>query len=204
MPLERSVSLDILQEDVMRTRYGDNEAFKRLLDAYTPMISSLVAEICRSCPTLDIKDDLKQEAAIALYFSALSYKADKGVSFGLYAKICTKNRLTSYVQKSIARSLSQIVSECIDDCFKDESEPAADANEQPLNLIISKENCDMLKKRIKAELTDYEYSVFMCYADGDTPSVISKKLGKSAKSVYNTLQRVRQKLRKLAIEAGER
>lgn len=198
---ERSVSLDILQEDVMRTRYGDNEAFKRLLDAYTPMISSLVSEICRSCPALDIKDDLKQEAAIALYFSALSYKPEKGVSFGLYAKICTKNRLTSYVQKSIAKSLSQIVSECIDDCFG--NEPAADDNEQPLNMIISKENCDALKKRIKSELTDYEYSVFIRYADGETPSAISKKLGKSAKSVYNTLQRVRQKLKRLVSRTGE-
>ncbi len=187
--------MDILQEDVMRTRYGDNEAFNRLLDAYTPMISSLVSEICRSCPTLDIKDDLRQEAAIALYFSALSFKADKGVSFGLYAKVCIKNRLTSYVQKSLARSLSRVISDCIDDCF--DNEPAADDNEQPLNLIISKESCDMLKKRIRAELTDYEYNVFMLHAEGDSPSAISKKLDKNVKSVYNTLQRVRQKLRKL-------
>ena len=165
--------MDNLQEDVMRARYGDNEAFKRLLDAYTPMISSLVSEIMRSCPKLDIKDDLKQEAMIALYFSALSYKPDKGVSFGLYAKICTKNRLVSYVQKSLAKSLTQIVSECIDDCFDEKNEPVADDNEQPLNLIISKENCDMLKARIKAALTDYEYKVFTYYADGDTPSVIS-------------------------------
>lgn len=187
--------MDFLQEDVMRTKYGDNEAFRRLLDAYSPMIASVVAEISRSCPTVDIKDDLKQEAAIALYFSALSYKAEKGVSFGLYARICIKNRLISYVQKSLARSLSQIVSECIDDCFEDE--PAADDSEQPLNLIISKENCDVLKKRIKAELTDYEYNVFILYADGETPSSISKKLSKNVKSVYNTLQRVRNKLKKL-------
>ena len=187
--------MDLTQEYVMRTKYGDNDAFRRLLDAYTPMITSLVSEFSRSCPTLDISDDLKQEAAIALYFSALSYKEDKGVSFGLYAKICTKNRLTSYVQKSIAKSLSQLISDCVDDCFEDE--PAADENQQPLNLLISKENCDVLKKRIRAELTDYEYRVFMLYADGETPSQISRELGKNAKSVYNTLQRVKTKLRRL-------
>ncbi|MBO4423843.1 MAG: sigma-70 family RNA polymerase sigma factor [Clostridia bacterium] len=188
--------MDNLQEDVLRTKYGDNEAFRRLLDAYRPMISSLVTEFSRFCPTACInEDDLGQEAAIALYFAALSYKPDKGVSFGLYAKICTKNRLTSYVQKSIAKSLSQMISDCIDDCFEDE--PAADDDQQPLNLIISKENCDALKKRIRAELTDCEYSVFMLSADGDAPSEISKKLGVNVKSVYNTLQRVRQKLRRL-------
>ncbi len=187
--------MDSLKEDLMRTKYGDNEAFRRLLDAYSPMINSLVSEFSRSCPTLDISDDLKQEAAIALYFSALSYKEDKGVSFGLYAKICTKNRLTSYVQNTVAKSLSQLISDCVDDCFDDE--PIADEKQQPLNLLISKENCDVLKKRIKAELTEYEYRVFMLYADGETPSQISKILGKNAKSVYNTLQRVRMKLRKL-------
>ena len=194
---ERSAFLYILQEDVMRAKYGDNEAFRRLLDAYQPVISSLVSEFQRSCPTLDIKDDLKQEAAIALYFSALSYKEEKGVSFGLYAKICIKNRLTSYVEKSVAKSLSRMISDCIDDCFEDE--PAADDETQPLNLLISKENCDLLKKRIKSKLTDYEYRVIMLYADGQTPSDISKSLGKNVKSVYNTLQRVRQKLRSLVL-----
>ena len=178
----------------MRTKYGDNEAFRRLLDAYTPMITSLVSEFSRICPTLDISDDLKQEAAIALYLSALSYKEDKGVSFGLYAKICTKNRLTSYVQKSIAKSLSQLISDCVDDCFEDEP---ADEKREPLNLLISEENCDVLKKRIRAELTDYEYRVFMLYADGETPSQISSLTGRNAKSVYNTLQRVRKKLKKI-------
>ena len=202
-PFGRSACLNILQEDVMRSKFGDNEAFNRLLNAYKPMILSLVSEISRSYPTVNIdKDDLNQEALIALYISTLSYKTDKGVSFGLYAKICIKNRLTSYVQNSISKSLSKIVSECIDDCFNEDnnnSEPAADDNEQPLNQIISKESCDMLKKRIKAELTDYEYNVFMCYADGMKPSDISKKLGKNTKSVYNTLQRVSQKLRKLVL-----
>lgn len=187
--------MDTTREDVLRTKYGDNEAFTRLLDAYTPMISSLVSEFSRSCPTLDISDDLKQEASIALYFAALSYKEDTGVSFGLYAKICTKNRLKSYVKKSVMRSLSQLISDCIDDCFDDE--PAADESQQPLNLIISEENCDALKKRIRAKLTDYEYRVFILYAEGETPVNISKALDKNVKSVYNTLQRVRNKLKNL-------
>lgn len=190
---ERSAFLDTTQEDILRTRYGDNDAFSRLLDAYTPMISSLVSEFCRSCPTLDISDDLRQEASIALYYAALSYKDDNGVTFGLYAKICVKNRLKTYVKKSVMRSLTQLMSDCIDDCFDDE--PAADESQQPLNLMISEENCAALKKRIRAALTDYEYRVFMMYADGESPQSISKALDKNAKSVYNTLQRVRKKLK---------
>ena len=61
--------------------------------------------------------------------------------------------------------------------------------------MISEENCTALKKRIRAALTDYEYRVFMMYADGESPQSISKALDKNAKSVYNTLQRVRKKLK---------
>jgi DNA-binding CsgD family transcriptional regulator len=43
-------------------------------------------------------------------------------------------------------------------------------------------------------LSDYEYGVFMMYADGDTPKKISARTGKNVKSVYNTIQRVRKKL----------
>ena len=180
----------------MRTRYGDNEAFRRLLETYNPMISSLVTEFSRSYPAVDVnEDDLRQEAAIALYFAALSYKPEKNVSFGLYAKICTKNRLTSYVRNCVARSLSRSISDYIDDCF--DNEPAASDAEQPLNLLISQENCDALKKCIRHALTDYEYDVFMMYADDISPAEIAERLGKDRKSVYNTLQRVRQKLKKL-------
>ncbi len=196
IPAERSSPLDICQEDVMRTKYGDNEAFRRLLDAYNPMISVLVSEFARSYPAAEVsEDDLRQEAAIALYFSALSYKPEKNVSFGLYAKICTKNRLTSYVRNCVARSLSRSISDYIDDCFEDE--PAASDAEQPLNLLISQESCDALKKSIRSALTDYEYEVFMLYADGESPSSVAKRLGKDRKSVYNCIQRVRQKIKSL-------
>ncbi len=175
----------------MRARYGDNAAFDRLLSAYAPLINSLVSEYSRPADSPDISDDLRQEAAIALYFSVLSYREDKGVSFGLYAKICVKNRLTSYVKKNAQVPLSRITSLDIDDFFE---EPAADEKQQPLDLIISKENLEALKKRIRAQLSDYEYGVFMMYADGDTPKKISARTGKNVKSVYNTIQRVRKKL----------
>ncbi len=65
--------METLHEDVMRARYGDNAAFDRLLSAYAPLINSLVSEYSRPGDSPDISDDLRQEAAIALYFSVLSY-----------------------------------------------------------------------------------------------------------------------------------
>lgn len=189
--------MDILEEDLLRTKYGDNAAYARLLSAYTPLISSLVTEFAQAFPSFDMnEDDLKQESAIALYFAALSYKPEENVTFGLYAKVCIKNRLTSYMKKSASKSLSQLISDCIDDCFDKETTETSD---KPLDVIISAESCDALRAEIKNHLTEKEYSVFMLYAEGEKPADIAKKLGKPAKSVYNTLTRVRAKLKKLLL-----
>lgn len=177
-----------------------NEKFRQLIEDYTPLIKSLVAKYMGSYGVLKAdEDDLKQEALIALYSAALSYKEDKGVTFGLYAKICIENRLTTYAKKITKNPEPQ--TESIDDCFnKGINELAADIDGQPIDRAASKETWQTLKERIKAELTDYEYNVFMSYADGESPSQIAKKLGKEPKSVYNTLQRARKKLKKLTLQ----
>lgn len=188
--------------DLQNTRKGDDDAFERLLNQYGPLISSLVSEFSKACPSVDMsEDDLRQEAAIALYLAAIAYKEDKNVSFGLYAKICIKNRLSSYMSRCLARSVSQIVSEFIDGYFDGEQNSAeteaAPADEEPLNILISNESCNELRKNVKALLTENEYKVFILTAEGDTPAEIAVKLGKNVKSVYSALQRIRKKLKKL-------
>ncbi len=197
--------MNSVNTDVQNTQQGDDNAFERLLRQYDPLISALVAEFSKAFPSIDMsEDDLRQEAAIALYNAAMSYRADRHVSFGLYAKICIKNALSDYMRRSIERSVPHIVhivSDYIEGCFADESKESecgpASPDEEPLNVIISNESFRELRQSIKEALTDYEYSVLMCRSEGMTPAQISKKLGKSVKSVYDTVQRARNKLKKL-------
>ena len=177
-----------------------NEKFGQLTADYAPLIKSLVFRFMSTYGVLKAdEDDLNQEALIALYSAALSYKEDKGVTFGLYAKICIENRLTTYAKKITKNPEPQ--TESIDDCFNNGiNELAADIDGQPIDRAASKETCETLKERIKAELTDYEYNVFMSYADGASPSEIAKKLKREPKSVYNKLQRARKKLKKLTLQ----
>lgn len=188
--------------DLQKARKVDDDAFARLLRQYDPLISSLVSEFSKACPSVDMsEDDLRQEAAIALYLAATSYKADKNVSFGLYAKVCIKNRLSTYMRRCLSRSVSQIVSECIDDCFDGERSvsetEAAPSDEEPLNVLISNESFGELRNAVRSALTDREYEVFMLTAEGDSPAEIAEKLGKTVRSVYAAVQRIRKKLKKL-------
>ena len=187
--------MDSESTDLQKTQKGEGDAFARLLCQYTPLISVLVSEFSKACPSVDMsEDDLRQEAAIALYLASTAYKADKDVSFGLYAKICIKNRLRTYMQRCLSRSISQIISDCIDDCFED---VPASSDDEPLNVIISNESFEELRQTIKEKLTEYEYEVFMMTSDGISPAGIAETLGKSVKSVYDTVHRIRKKLKKL-------
>lgn len=187
-------------KDIENSRDG-NDAFRLLLSKYNPLITALVSRFSKGFPSVVMsEDDLRQEAAIALYLAALSYNNSNSVSFGLYAKKCIKNRLISYMRRSAAKSVSEKMSEYIDDYYS--SELPANPEEQPLNLLISNESCSALVQSIRHNLTDYEYSVFALHVDKVPIPQIAERLGKSVKSVYNTLSRIKVKLRKLVQKAG--
>ncbi|MBQ7364263.1 MAG: helix-turn-helix domain-containing protein [Clostridia bacterium] len=76
---------------------GNENAFAELLSQYQPLIQKMAQSFLNVCPELD-REDLIQEASLALSNAAKHYRLDEtGVTFGLYAKICIKNRLISIV-----------------------------------------------------------------------------------------------------------
>lgn len=166
-------------------------SFDAIYDLYTPLINS-ITEKFRVKYSLSTEDaeEMRQEASIALYDAALSYNPDRGVSFGLYAKICIKNRLTSI----LFRRGKSIKAEYIDD----ENEPASKVeNQTPEEVVINRESFSEIKKRICQSLTDLERSVFDLYIAGASYEDISTALGISKKSADNAMQRIKAKLKKL-------
>lgn len=186
------------ENDIKLIRRGDSEAFARVLETYAPLINAISEKYVREYTSLHLSaDDIKQEAAIALYSAALTYKPGE-VTFGLYAKVCIKNRLISYIRGIASKVLKERISEDIDGYSA--SRIQASPDEQPLNAIISQESFEQLRTKIRGCLTAYEYDVFSLYTDGVPLKEISARLGKTQKSVYSTLNRVRTKLKKLVLD----
>ena len=71
-------------------RRGSNAAFLRLSELYAPLLESEVARYAASLPPADL-DDLRQSASVSLYRAAVAFSGDRGVTFGLFAKICVVN-----------------------------------------------------------------------------------------------------------------
>ena len=93
---------DFLQSDgvaelLLHIQKGSSGAFVKLSEKYAPLLESETLRYVDSLSGADY-DDLRQGALVSLYRAALSYRPDKGVTFGLYAKICISNALISYLR----------------------------------------------------------------------------------------------------------
>ena len=86
---------------ITRSRDGDENAFSDLTLQYRPLIESMSHRFLKKNDDEPVSmDDVMQEATLAFYSAVCSYDVDSQVTFGLYAKICIRNRLVS-VQKMV-------------------------------------------------------------------------------------------------------
>ncbi|MBQ9735515.1 MAG: sigma-70 family RNA polymerase sigma factor [Clostridia bacterium] len=173
-----------VQELLGRVRAGEDEAFCALADAFHPMMESLV---CRSSvPSLD-EEEQRQEARLALYHAACTYKPDHGVTFGLYARVCVRNAIVSYLRRHHAQAQSLSPKTLDELLIVDDTDP--------IGTLIEAEALARLQKKIDGVLSPYERSVFEHYVLGERPAAIAARLGKSEKSVSNAIFRMQSKLR---------
>lgn len=181
-----------MQKLICDIQNGVPLSFETVYSLYVPLINSLAEKYGSSSLSGAELEDLRQEAAIALYDAALAFNPERGVSFGLYAKICIKNRIISYIRSANGRSVK---TESLD--LAPQNEASASLDIDPEKLIISKESLADLERRISLSLTDLERSVFDLYLASATYEDIAAELGKPKKSIDNAMQRIKAKLRKL-------
>ena len=67
----------------------------------------------------------------------------------------------------------------------------------PEELLIDRENLELLEKAIDRELSGFEKQVLDLYLTGRKYTQIAKVLGKDEKSTDNALQRIRNKIVKI-------
>ena len=163
---------------------GDDAAFGKLLGLYAPLISAEVAGF-RNCGFDE--DDVRQEAYIAFFGAVKSFNSsDRSVSFGLYAKICIKNRLISAVRR-LAKERPMLQQDAIPD--------GVDSDSDPYDLIVGKEDLQVFHYTLNRLLSVYEKTVLHYYIAGFSPSEIAARIGKDERSVSNALFRIRGKLK---------
>ncbi len=173
-----------MEDLIKNTRSGDPAAFAMLSERYEPLILSMTAKLLPLCDGSVDAEDFRQEALIALYTAAVNYREQGEVTFGLYAKICIRNRLISMIRSHRAdRDADRFLPEGL--------------RPDPETSWIERESYRELEKRIKETLTDFEQRVLALYLQKKSYEAIASQLGVSVKSVDNAIYRLKTKLKRL-------
>ena len=185
-------------ELLTRIKAGDEIAFHELTESYASLIESVAHSTAEYLGRSGIispdaaVDDLRQEARLALYRASLRYDEDgmgEKVTFGLYAKICMRNALTSEFRRLSAKKRR---SNRLRRASLDEAKAAvSDVSDADMRSALEK-----LLRSGDGELSRYEESVLRAYAEGKKIPAIAEDLGRSIRSVNNALYRIRVKLKR--------
>jgi len=181
-----------VRELVLRLQSGDEAVYSQILQIFEPLIVSATRSCMLSLDGEYEDEDVAQEARLALYRAALGYDLHQiKVTFGLYAKICINNALTTKFRRA-GKKLPFVY------CSLDElDESVGVASEDISSALIDSEAYIELDSKIKGCLSEYEYKVFCMYIEGFGRSEIASELNKDEKSVSNAVQRMTEKLRKM-------
>lgn len=171
-------SMKALPELLAAIQNGDQSAFSGLLEAYRSLIASMVQSFSASCPTVD-SEDLLQEASLALSDAARSYRiGSTDVTFGLYAKICIRNRLISVQRKNRVKQKKE----------RSETRSLTTVKKISLPQSFSLAECRQVLSR-------FENEVLTLYSEGRSYQEMAKELSCSVKSIDNALYRIKRKIR---------
>lgn len=171
---------------VASAREGDSLAFALLVHRYSRIMNSYIGTLSVSESE---REDLLQEGLIGLLKAVRSYEEEKA-KFSTYAVTCIKNSIISALRR-YNKTVSFVPSSEI---FGGTEPQEA---ESPETILLDTESGRLLHDRLFKALSPLESKVFELYLADETYAEIGKKLGKDVKSIDNTVQRIRSKLKRI-------
>ncbi len=180
---------------------GDLNAINLLFERCRTMVRSIVHSYFLSGGD---REDLLQEGMIGLFKAVNGYNGKAG--FRTFAALCVKRSVLSAIRlgsrdkhKPLNNYISlSALSEDGSGCELRVGREAID----PETEYINNESLEELKEGIHFTLSKFERKVLALYLDGYSYETIGEKLGKSAKSADNALQRIRRKIERIVNQEG--
>ncbi|MBO5469751.1 MAG: sigma-70 family RNA polymerase sigma factor [Lachnospiraceae bacterium] len=198
---------NLTDEDVIRlARNGNQDATEYMLKKYSPLVK-------KSIRTLYLigadTEDLSQEGMIGLFKAVQNYKDENQASFYTFAKVCIDRQIYSAIKASNRKKHSPLNTYISFYSRGNEEEMQlienleASRNSNPEHVVLDQENASRIENLLQSRLSKMEKEVLPLYLEGLSYSEIAERLGKQAKSIDNTVQRIRDKVKKLYIEQGK-
>lgn len=194
------------EELILMLRDGDKQVIDFIMDKYKNLVRSKAGSMYILGAD---KEDLIQEGMIGLYKAVRDYDTGRDASFFTFADLCVSRQMYTAIQAAGRQKhapLNFYVSLYAGSeggeasSRKDEGElissMVSPSERNPEEVLIDKENVELLEQTIEKELSSFEKQVLDLYLTGMKYSQIAKVLGRDDKSTDNALQRIKAKLKK--------
>ena len=147
-------------------------------------------------------DDLIQEGMIGLFKAIRDYDKEKDSSFFHFAQICISRQMYTAMEASNRKKHAPLNS-YISLSASEENESGENLPElleelsgtNPEQIVINKEELEQMRKKADSVLSPMEKEVLAYYLQGMNYTKIAEVMQKSAKSIDNALQGIRNKLK---------
>jgi RNA polymerase sporulation-specific sigma factor len=188
-------------ELVAMAQEHNEDATNMLYKKYKPLIIRKSREVYKFLENKGVDiNDVIQEAMIGFDEAIRDFNQDDNTLFYTFACICLDRQLRN-VKLKFSRNKHRILNEAIS--FEDVGEEVNildfvyDDNDNPENEILSEESNREFKKSISSILTEAELEVFNLRIKGYSNKEIAGILNKDVKSVDNTVQRIKLKIKRI-------
>lgn len=188
---------------VSLAKENDNEAIELLIKKYRNTIFAVMREYTLYLKGMEL-DDFIQEGSLGILKAIKYYDGSKNVKFSSFVRLCVKSDLISFVKKHSSKRhdiLTDIIycrkftdKEVMHDSIIEEVYSSDKDN--PERALLTKELYKEIKIFLKKELSVFEQEILILLSKGYSYREICILLKKEPKKIDNTIQRIRQKLKK--------
>ena len=192
---------------ISEIKNGDEEALSYILEKYKDLVNVKVSKYFIIGAE---KEDTVQEGMIGLFKAIKNYNAEKQNSFKSFANICIERQLITAIKTSNRQkhqplnsylSLNTAAYENNDDNSVELLETFNSKTiEDPLETIMKQEQYNEVETAVNKNLSKFEQKVLSGFLNGESYTVIAKKLNTPVKSIDNAIQRIRKKAMKNMFE----
>lgn len=177
------------------------EANEILFEKYKPLINGIARKKYQKNNAYELSD-LVSEGMIGFSIAINTFNPSKDVMFFTYAKTCVERRICSAIL-SFTRQKHKILNESIS---MEENEDnigliniLSDNSLNPETMVLADESVNDLIVKLDKELSDNEKQVFELKKSGFEITEIAEILDKEYKSIDNTIQRIKNKFKKITM-----
>ncbi len=174
--------------DKADTSATSEESYTEILRRFEPLLREIASDYYLPGGN---REDLLQEARIALTRAYESYDPDYDVPFSAFAALCVRRQLQDHVRQQ-RRKKHEILNES-NSLEEVKVRPPSDAPD-PESQLLAMETLEFLQEVASESLTELEQQALAGYLADESYREMAQRLGKDEKAIDNALARARQKI----------